>query len=373
MPNIAETLRIIDHTPVTQAVLLEGIHGIGKSECIRDHFLKQGYKFIVLFLGQLSDAGDILGLPDRVDVNGVKKTEFCPPGWWPTGKDLEDAKIVLFLDEINRSKPELQQVVMDLVLNRKLHGRELPKNTRIIAACNPLDDGYYQVEEMEPALLDRFNKYEFRPDVEEWIDWAASSKVNKNVIDFIYKNRQFMDPPSGKEAKSGQVYASRRSWKRVSDILNDNPKLLDDQNLLSNILFGVVGMAAASQFGRFLREQGQGLSAAKVLTNWDRTVEERVRKMDVQDQISVNRNLISFLKENEKNLNASDNLASKWAFNLQQFLDVVPAEVMAEFFSSMMMAHNKNEKWPGKLMNLNNKISTRFIETLQGKDDKKKK
>lgn len=373
MPNIADTIRIIDATPEDQAVLLEGIHGIGKSECIKDHYKALGYKFIVLFLGQLSDAGDVLGLPDRLDVGGVKKTVFCPPEWWPTGADVEDAKIVLFLDEINRAKPELQQVIMDLVLNRTLHGRKLPKHTRIVAACNPLDDGYYQVEEMEPALMDRFNKYEFRPDVEEWIDWAGRSKVNKNVIDFIYKNRQFMDPPSSKECKPGMVYPSRRSWKRVSDTLNSNPKILDDATTLSNMLFGVVGIAATSAFAKYLREVGQGLSAAKVLTDWNKQVEDRVRKMDVQDQISVNRNLVSFLKENEKNLNAADNIAAKWAFNLQQFLDVVPAEVMAEFFSSMMQAHNKNEKWPGKLMNLNNKISTRFIETLQGKDDKKKK
>ena len=90
------------------------------------------------------------------------KTIFMPPYWFPT----DNQPVVLFLDELNRARPEILQTIMDLALNRKLAGRELPAGSRIVSAVN--DGEEYQLTDLDPALVSRFNIYNFRPTIGEW-------------------------------------------------------------------------------------------------------------------------------------------------------------------------------------------------------------
>jgi MoxR-like ATPase len=56
---------------------------------------------------------------------------FLPPYGWPLGQK----PIVLFLDELNRARPEILQAVYDLVvLNRRLAGKSLPPGSGVAAA-----------------------------------------------------------------------------------------------------------------------------------------------------------------------------------------------------------------------------------------------
>lgn len=103
----------------------------------------------------MSDPGDIIGLPFRNDRTG--RTEFMPPYWFP----VDGKPIVLFLDELNRARPEVLQTIMDLTLNRTLAGRSLPKGSMVISAVNLREE--YALTEMDPALISRFNVYEFKP------------------------------------------------------------------------------------------------------------------------------------------------------------------------------------------------------------------
>jgi hypothetical protein len=51
--------------------------------------------------------------------------------------------------------------------NRKLAGKSLPKGSRIISAVNAGEE--YQLTDLDPALVSRFNIYEFKPTVQEWL------------------------------------------------------------------------------------------------------------------------------------------------------------------------------------------------------------
>lgn len=128
--NITELLGLLEITPPNQNIMLVGKHGIGKSEILTDYYSSKGMKVVTLFLGQMSDPGDIIGLPNK-DDDGLR-TEFLPPYWFP----IDDQPIVLFLDELNRARPEVLQTIMDLTLNRKLAGRSLPAGSSIISAVN---------------------------------------------------------------------------------------------------------------------------------------------------------------------------------------------------------------------------------------------
>jgi MoxR-like ATPase len=259
MPGIQQIYRIIKHLPISQPILLQGKHGVGKSDILRKMFEEDGYRIQPLFLGQAADAGDLIGLPNRVSLRnqdgsimldplGQERivSDFAPPIWWPFA---EDEKVVIFFDEVNRGKPEMMQCIMDLTLNRKLNGRQLPKHTRIIAAMNPLEDGYYQVEDLDPAFLDRWNVYDFTPTKDEWLQWANESGIHKHVIGFINTYKDYLDTPTSSKTKASEVQPSRRSWERVSDVINMTPDLIKDLFLLNDIMAGIVGTSATSALG----------------------------------------------------------------------------------------------------------------------------
>ena len=129
--NISELKETLELTPSTQNIMLVGKHGIGKSEILTSYFRSKGMKVVTLFLGQMADPGDIIGIPSKVEKQdaagkATSRTDFTPPYWFPQ----DDQPIVLFLDELNRARPEILQTVMDLTLNRKLAGKALPECER---------------------------------------------------------------------------------------------------------------------------------------------------------------------------------------------------------------------------------------------------
>jgi hypothetical protein len=380
MPNIAEIKEIFNATPIDQAIMLEGIHGIGKSEIIKEIFEKQGYAVVVLFLGQMADAGDLVGLPDRtvVEFNYMGKTiqqkitEFCPPKWWPRNSD---AKVVVFLDEFNRGKPEVYQCIQDMTLNRKLNGLELPSCTRIIAAINPHGEEYdYDVVDLDPALLDRFNKYVFNPDPEEWMDWAMEHKVNKYIIGFISKNKQELDPPLAASRKSGKKYPSRRSWKRVSDVINKNEDIIHgDMILFRNLVSGIVGEGATSKLTHYIKESSRGVSGGKIVTNWDHDTSVAIKNLNNQELIHVNGEISVYLETSEVVLfDSGRKEAMKYAKNVEYYLKCVPKEIAANFMDYVTQAEQKGKKWGDKLLSNNPNLVNWFVDVIHGETEEDK-
>jgi hypothetical protein len=382
-----ECKKILDITPEDQAIMFVGIHGIGKSEFMKEYFLEKDYAVVMLFLGQMADAGDLIGLPDRSVVTfqyGDQKvtqkiTEFCPPKWWPRDST---AKIAIFLDEFNRGKPEVYQCIMDMALNRQLNGLPLPEHTRIVAAINPLDDKYgYQVTELDPALLDRFNVYGFSPSRKEWIYWAIDAKVHKLVIAFIAKaGALHLDPPHN--GKMGVVYPSRRSWVRLSKILHKNPSLLAEEEFvtLRDVSVGIIGESASSSFYAFLKEQKKGIHPGRIVTAWDKDVEAKVKSATNQDLLMLNAELALHLEEEEEQYfaemdsPAGKKQADKYAYNIWQYLKSVPREIMADFYDYVGDATVEHKKtWPDKLLSSNIQgLVDGFIDILHGKTKKEK-
>lgn len=120
--DVKELLEVLKLTPSEQNVLLVGKHGIGKSEIIRQFFEHdRKMPVVAFFLGQMSDPGDLIGLMHKDMETG--RSVFLPPYWWP----VDGRPIVLFLDELNRARPEVLQSVHELALNKTLAGRHCPR------------------------------------------------------------------------------------------------------------------------------------------------------------------------------------------------------------------------------------------------------
>ena len=256
-----ELLSLLDITPTDQNLMLVGNHGIGKSEILTEYFSGKGMKVVPLFLGQMSDPGDLIGIPNRNNTTG--KTEFMPPYWFP----LDGKPIVLFLDELNRARPEVLQTIMDLALNRTLAGRKLPDGSRIISAVNAGDQ--YQLTDLAPALVSRFNVVTFRPTTQEWLLWADKVGVDARVRDFIRENPIWLDKnPDAKEGVDTGLDKTpdRRAWKRVSDIL----KTAGDINpIVTKAMSAIVGPKAASALVGSVSAK-KILSGREVLQNFEK-------------------------------------------------------------------------------------------------------
>lgn len=322
--NTTELLQILETTPSNQNIMLMGKHGIGKSQILSEYFTAKGCKVVPLFLGQMSDPGDLIGLLHKNDSTG--HTEFMPPYWFPT----DDTPVVLFLDELNRARPEVLQTIMDLALNRTLAGKSLPSGSRIISAINNGEE--YQLTDLDPALVSRFNIYEFTPTVSEWLLWAAKKQLDKRVIDFISNNSEYLDG-DGKKIEDGSLEKApdRRAWERVSQIIS-SAKAEDLNAVYKKSIAGIIGTKVTSKFFDSLKTS-QIINGMDLLSKDFEILKVGFSKYATPDFAVLNESIFRTLETAAFNKNKAA-LAAK---NLQLYFDflnqIQRREAMAHFAS----------------------------------------
>ena len=313
-------LEILEETPSTQNIMLMGKHGIGKSQILEKFYTAKGCKVVPLFLGQMSDPGDLIGIPPKNEETG--HTEFMPPYWFPT----DDTPVVLFLDELNRARPEVLQTIMDLALNRKLAGRSLPVGSRIISAVNNGEE--YQLTDLDPALVSRFNIYEFVPSVQDWLLWANKNGVDDRIIDYISANPKALDNQSSiEELDNLEKTPDRRGWVRVSEIIKDKPVLKQSHK---SMIAGIVGGVAANRFIEFL-DKNHILTAKELLHDNFEMSRLKMESYKTPQFATINDGIFVYLEsekyaEGDKVIMA-ENLASYFSYLEQKKL----REAMAHF------------------------------------------
>jgi hypothetical protein len=305
---------LLQKTPAAQNIMLTGKHGIGKSQILTNYFEAQGMKVVTLFLGQMSDPGDLIGLPTKNAETG--KTDFMPPYWFPT----DGKPVVLFLDELNRARPEVLQTIMDLALNRKLAGRSLPEGSRLISAVN--DGEEYQLTDLDPALVSRFNIYEFKPTAQEWLLWASKAGLDSRVIDFISENPEMLDGTAFTREDQGlEKSPDRRGWERVSKVLQTN----EVTPLLKTVIAGIVGMPAASKFFAVINQKH--LPSAKEILLGDFAKQRPALKKCITPELAaVNESIFRFIET--KGYEEKD--AAKVAKNFAAYFEFLSGEKFRE-------------------------------------------
>ena len=346
--NTKQLLYILENTPASQNIMLVGKHGIGKSRILEDYYSSKSAKVVTLFLGQMSDPGDLIGLPEKNEKTG--KTDFMLPYWFPLDKE----PVVLFLDELNRARPEVLQTIMDLTLNRKLAGKSLPEGSRIISAVNKGNE--YQLTDLDPALVSRFNIYEFEPSLEDWIDWASASGIDQRIISFISQNPEYLDSSEDEGlAENLERSPDRRSWERVSQIIKNFPELTDLQKPL---ISGIIGNKATALFFRFVIEN-KIPSAQGILTGSFEEVKPDLEKLDLTNLSRLNEGLLKYL---ESSLYSESD--KKLVFtNLENYFDFLKTsghkELQAHFISLL-----KADKYPDTLYILSSEFDSLYKKII---------
>lgn len=318
---------ILENTPAEQNIMLVGKHGIGKSRILEEYFSKKGEKVVTLFLGQMSDPGDLIGLPSKDEKTG--RTDFMLPYWFP----VDGKPVVLFLDELNRARPEVLQTIMDLTLNRKLAGKSLPEGSRIISAVN--NGNEYQLTDLDPALVSRFNIYEFSPTVQDWLDWAEKSGLDKRIIDFISENPEYLDGDNSAESSSLEKTPDRRSWERTSSIIKKFDELTDFHK---PIVTGIIGAETTALFFKFL-SQNNVPSAKNILCDDFDSAEKKLEKLSPVDFTQINTAVFNFIES----MNFSGGQKDLVSKNLEKYFDYISEKQNKEItlhFISLISAKN---------------------------------
>ena len=334
--NTEELYDFLEYMPNTRNLLLLGPHGVGKSQIVTAYYESKGYKVIPLFLGQMSDAGDLLGLPDKKDIvlqNGEpsKKTTFLAPEWWD-----EEKPFCLFLDEINRGRPEILNAVMDLTLNKKLGGRKLPEGSVVVAAGN-IGDGY-TIQDLDRALLDRFAPTIFKPTVDEWLNFASMKGLDERVIDFISAENEWLDGDQIELEDPMDVTPSRRSWEAVSETISKFPGAVTNP-VVRKMIASFVGPQATNRFVTYLSSR-KTVDMKDLLEGDFEKVKKQIEGLPLQEIVQVNNQIIRFL-ENKFSKEEKDKIAG----NFSQYLNFLKETKQGEALGQMMTYFVKHANW----------------------------
>lgn len=236
------------------AVLGLGAPGVGKSQIIKQIGNKYGYKVIDIRLAQMSEV-EIGGL---IYPNEDKtKTVWLSPEILPN-EERDGERTILLLDEITSCTKRVQVAAYQLILDRRIGQYRLPEGCFVVALGNREDDDGVYINLAGP-LADRFEIHYIEPDFESWkYEYAINNGIHPYVIDYLTFKPAALHTQAVEE-EGAMIFATPRSWERVSDILR-----LDD-NIASRVIFnkiiGNIGTREGRQFVEFCKKEKDAVSA----------------------------------------------------------------------------------------------------------------
>ena len=291
-------------------LLLVGSMGVGKSQIFAQLAKEKNMRIVDLRLAQM-EACDLIGMPYRDEHN---RTQWAQPGWWPNA----DENVLILLDELNRAPTDVRQAIFQLVLDRKLHTHTLPKGCFVFAAVNP-DNGEYQVEALDKAMLRRFCVLTVTPDTDAWLAYAKG-KVSDSLTEFISTNRGLLFTP---EDFKVDVKPTPDSYRMLDEMLKTNVVPREHQ---SEIFRGLIGTEAATTLIKWLDAAfSKPVSGTEILTDYKK-VQAKVKKQTTPENYNTITDLAACLTEKKT-------LLKPQTENLISFVLDVPKESQTAFLT----------------------------------------
>lgn len=239
-----ELLAEIDYklkNPTGAPLLIFGAPGIGKTALLNQ--VLKGYNKVIeskkdqwqLIVKTLSnETPENFMLPKYVDVDGATRAEDIPKTWLPvykpTGDPAKDAAAseacgrgLLFIDELSRATPQVLNVMLPLINERKINEWRLGENWVIICASNRMEDEAYGQTEIGNAMANRFQICYYEPTVKTWAKWAAKQNyMSPLLLDWLQMGetethaggKYFYYDPNEKnpDDSPSKVMCTPRSW-----------------------------------------------------------------------------------------------------------------------------------------------------------------
>jgi MoxR-like ATPase/soluble cytochrome b562 len=248
--------------------------GIVVKEGSKETVISLKSKIDSLMYGEINDQkfGEELSIETKVKL--IESGEIKP--------------VILFVDELNRTEPQVMKELMNIVLNRNVNGYDLPWWVIVVAAINPSSqNSVYATNEMDDAQRDRFLKLTVDARLEEWIDYALDAKMNPEVVASIATAEDiFIRREKGHE-DTDEMTPSPRSWEMVNYIYT-NLEFLSKSKLLTledkkyqsedlrTLISAKVGPTAARTFLQNIENKENNIKPAELINGKSEKLDEKV-------------------------------------------------------------------------------------------------
>lgn len=221
---------ILNSNPTTKIPLaIWGIHGVGKTEMIKQIAEEIGYNVVPLHLA-MQDICDLIGIPAKREIKNSDGSIIDTVQDWSCPAWLHDAvknfeatgkPNLFFLDEFNRGNRIVLAAMLPFLIEGVLHTHRIGPKDAVIAACNPANDKYEVSEIIDEALLNRLGHICLRPTHDEYVSYLRSKGVDKTTIKVVANSPGYTKIP---EFDLGfEVKPSRRSIFNVMSIVGKQP------------------------------------------------------------------------------------------------------------------------------------------------------
>lgn len=226
-------MKLVDANIKSKSIpMLIGEPGIGKSSWVIDLGKRNGTQVFVLPCNQLADKTDLTGCrlvpvpgskddyvqkfyPHEIIVQAINYAEEHP-----------DENPILFMDELNRTTPDVTSECLSIPTLRSIGNRNLPENLRVVTAGN--DKG--NITSLDEASISRFVLYHVEPDVDTFM--AVNPDLNKYIKATLTKH------PETIFCKTKQIIGVGAQQDDDSDDNNadvDMNEILDDAESMNQI------------------------------------------------------------------------------------------------------------------------------------------
>jgi len=310
--DIKTFTKLAGSLPPHIAILMRGPTGVGKSHLARALADDLDLPFLDV-RGSTMDESQVSGIPDFETSKTSGVATFCLPSWYV--RSCREP-VVLMLDELNRSMPQVMQSFFQIVLDRQLGNNAdgipltLHPDTRVIAAVN--HGAEYDVAEMDPALLRRFWVVDLDPTVSDWIDWAGKNDIDPLTIDFVRQHPEHfrVDPGS---VEPGTVIPTPASWHRLDESLRHMGMAPSScaggsPEGFYALATGFVGMEASIAYTDFVKRYERVISAEDVMEG--RVDAARAKELEASEALSVIEKVIFHNTENTWKKKEAKNIAA---------------------------------------------------------------
>ena len=339
-------------TPVTVAMV--GPSGVGKSAIEKQLAQELNIQFLDLRLAT-QEPSDLIGIPyqkctedckvitdkdgNRQVIHGTHETHWARPAWFPK----PGTRGVICLEELNRAPNDVRQCIFQFIWDRVLHTQVLPEGWTIVLSMNPeTDDGSYQVETLDKALIRRCSVVVVEPNVAAWEKWAnIPGNVPPEITGFIGTHKDMLFVP---EKFVFPVTRTPASWGDTLSLLWKDKVM--PQDLEYEILSGIVGTEAAALFIKYMdKNYERPVNGEEVLKDFSDVKDKVMKQLKRADEMYVTiKQIIGIAEASNKKL------TKKQMENLIEFIDVLSADTAA------MIVHELPSEIVSALVELDERI-----------------
>jgi hypothetical protein len=294
------------------AILMRGPTGVGKSHMAKALSVELNLPFLDV-RGSTMDESQVSGIPDFETSKESGVATFCLPSWY-----IRSCRepVVLMLDEVNRSMPQVMQSFFQIILDRQLGNNvdgeplTLHPETRVVAAVNHGNE--YDVNDMDPAMLRRFWVVDLDPSLNDWIDWAGNNDIDPVTIEYVRQHPEHFQVNPG-TVEPGTVIPTPASWHRLDESLRHMgmaPSAIaggrpEGFYALST---GFIGTEAAISYVDFVSRYERIISAEDVITG--KVKKNVVKELNASEALAVLDKIINNCEDNTWNKKAATNIAA---------------------------------------------------------------